>query len=177
MTSGENIKRIRLKKGLTQKQLGDLCGMADSAIRRYELGKANPKIETLKKIADALDVNVQELIFIPLTEKLPPRKDILAGSGSLTKPDYPASDTPIETAKPNTLAAHFDEEEYTVEEIAEIKRFAAYVKSQRLAKFQRELNMYKDEQGRTIAARKRNDVKPTEEMIKHDDDIMDDEDF
>ncbi len=43
MTIGENIKRIRKEKHLTQKELGHLCGMADSAIRRYELGKSTPK--------------------------------------------------------------------------------------------------------------------------------------
>ena len=58
MPTGEKIKELRKKRGLTQKQLGDLCGMADSAIRRYENGRANPKIETLQKIADALDVKV-----------------------------------------------------------------------------------------------------------------------
>ncbi len=58
MTIGEKIKTLRTKKGLTQKQLGDLCGMADSAIRRYENGRANPKIETLQKIAAALEVNI-----------------------------------------------------------------------------------------------------------------------
>lgn len=65
MTIGENIKRIRQEKGLTQKQLGNLCNpsMADSAIRRYEAGKANPKIETIQKIADALNVSLDE--FIP----------------------------------------------------------------------------------------------------------------
>lgn len=61
MTIGEKIKSLRLEKGLTQKQLGDLCSMADSAIRRYELGSANPKIETLEKIANALNVPLSEL--------------------------------------------------------------------------------------------------------------------
>ncbi len=61
MSTPENIKRIRKEKGLTQKELGELCGMADSAIRRYESGRANPKIETLKKIAIALDVSVSDL--------------------------------------------------------------------------------------------------------------------
>lgn len=56
MPTGIRIKEIRQQKGLTQKQLGDMCGMADSAIRRYENGKANPKIETLQKIADALEI-------------------------------------------------------------------------------------------------------------------------
>lgn len=56
MPTGVKIKEIRLQKNLTQKQLGELCGMADSAIRRYESGKANPKLETLQKIASALKV-------------------------------------------------------------------------------------------------------------------------
>lgn len=62
MPTGTKIKEIRQRKGLTQKQLGDLCGMADSAIRRYENGKQNPKIETLQKIAAALECNLDELL-------------------------------------------------------------------------------------------------------------------
>lgn len=61
MSVGANIKRIRMEKGLTQKQLGDLCGMADSAIRRYESDKVNPKRETIKKIANALQVSYYDL--------------------------------------------------------------------------------------------------------------------
>lgn len=62
MPTGTKIKEIRKQKGLTQKQLGDLCGMADSAIRRYENGNANPKIETLKKISSALEVPLSALL-------------------------------------------------------------------------------------------------------------------
>lgn len=61
MTIGENIKRIRKEKGMTQKQLGDLCGMNEANVRKYELGKANPKIETICKIAFALGVSEYEL--------------------------------------------------------------------------------------------------------------------
>lgn len=57
MTIGENIREARLKKGWTQKQLGDKCNMADSAIRRYESDRGNPTIETLKRIAKALEVD------------------------------------------------------------------------------------------------------------------------
>lgn len=62
MTIGEKIKSARLSKNLTQKQLGELCGMADSAIRRYELGGANPKIETLQRIASALGVGLDAFL-------------------------------------------------------------------------------------------------------------------
>lgn len=63
MPTGSKIKEIRLQKQLTQKQLGDKCGMYESQIRKYETGKANPKIETLQKIADALEVSVSDLLL------------------------------------------------------------------------------------------------------------------
>ncbi|MDD3185531.1 MAG: helix-turn-helix transcriptional regulator [Anaerostipes sp.] len=63
MTTGEKIRIERKRKKYTQKELGNLCvpPIAESTIRRYELGKLNPKIETLQKIANALEVNIAEL--------------------------------------------------------------------------------------------------------------------
>ena len=60
MTIGENIRKPRKEKGLTQKKLGELCvpPIAESTIRRYELCKLNQKIATIKKIADAMEVSV-----------------------------------------------------------------------------------------------------------------------
>ena len=60
---GQKIRQLRLDKGLTQKQLGDMCGIADSNIRKYETGRQNPKIDTLEKIAKALDIEITELIL------------------------------------------------------------------------------------------------------------------
>lgn len=61
MKVGENIRRIRLEKGLTQKQVAQACGTADAYIRAYELGKYNPKPATVAKIAKALGVTPAEL--------------------------------------------------------------------------------------------------------------------
>lgn len=61
MTIGERIRDTRKMRGLTQREVGEKCGIAESTIRQYELGKLNPKIETLKRIADALDVPVSYL--------------------------------------------------------------------------------------------------------------------
>ena len=58
MSAGEQIRRIRKARNLTQKQLGELCAIAEPTIRRYELGKLNPKYETLEKIAAALHTSV-----------------------------------------------------------------------------------------------------------------------
>ena len=61
MTLGDSLKKARLEKGLTQKQLGELCGMADSAIRRYENSTAKPKIATLRRITNALGLKLYDL--------------------------------------------------------------------------------------------------------------------
>lgn len=62
MTTGEYIRNYRKERQLTQKQLGELTGIAEPTIRRYELGKLNPKLETLTRIADALEVKVGQLL-------------------------------------------------------------------------------------------------------------------
>lgn len=62
MTIGEKIKAKRMEKGLTQKKLGELAGIAEPTIRRYEASKLNPKKETIKKIADGLGISPLDLI-------------------------------------------------------------------------------------------------------------------
>lgn len=60
---GNRIKTLRKQKGLTQKQLGEKCGIVDVNIRKYESGTQKPKIETLQKIAYALGVSTHELQY------------------------------------------------------------------------------------------------------------------
>ena len=64
MTVGERLKAIRKEKGLTQKQVASGCGMADSAIRKYESGLITPKLETIQRIANALGVHVLDLLGV-----------------------------------------------------------------------------------------------------------------
>ncbi len=71
MTVAENIKLIRKEKGLTQKQLGEKCGLSEAMIRQYELGLRNPKLENLKKIAKAFGIYVGDL----LADNFPEYKD------------------------------------------------------------------------------------------------------
>lgn len=62
MGVGENIRSARQRAQLTQKQLGELCGIAEPTIRRYELNKLNPKFDTIVKIASALGVSAAKLM-------------------------------------------------------------------------------------------------------------------
>ena len=58
---GAKIRELRKARGLTQKELGEKAGIAEPTIRRYELGKLNPKFGTVKKIADALNIRPLDL--------------------------------------------------------------------------------------------------------------------
>lgn len=62
MSIGENIKRLRYSQGLTQKGLAEKTGLAEITIKQYESNKRNPKIETLRSIANVLGVSIAELI-------------------------------------------------------------------------------------------------------------------
>ena len=70
MTVGERIKKIRLEKGLTQKQLSEKCGIDSANLRKYESGQQNPKTETLNRIADALEVDILTLTDISIPPHL-----------------------------------------------------------------------------------------------------------
>lgn len=83
MTTGERIRAARKNVGLTQKALGDKCQMPDSQIRQYELGMVNPKVETLKRIADALDIPVSELIDPTVLQLSKDVIDLFSGSDTL----------------------------------------------------------------------------------------------
>lgn len=61
MTIGERIYYCRVENHMTQKELGEKAGIDPSTIRKYESGRLNPKIGTLRKIADALGCKVTDL--------------------------------------------------------------------------------------------------------------------
>lgn len=56
------IQEARASRGMTQQELSDLAKISRTGLSLIETGAAEPKIETLKKIAQALDVSWQSLI-------------------------------------------------------------------------------------------------------------------
>lgn len=60
---GKNIKRLREKTGISQDKLSKLADLSSNTVAKLELTtKPNPTIETLLKIAKALNVKVDDLI-------------------------------------------------------------------------------------------------------------------
>ncbi|RKI42436.1 XRE family transcriptional regulator [bacterium D16-51] len=121
MTVSENIKRIRKEKGLTQKKLGELCGINEANIRKYENGRQKPKIETLEKIANALGVSYLQLLenyninhFDPknvktIKEQNPDLYHFLCDYANITLASYGESAPySLETLPFNTIAEMFN---------------------------------------------------------------------
>ena len=61
-TVGERIKTARRNAKLTQAGLAAKIGAATGTVQQYELGKREPRLSQLEKIATALDVSVGELL-------------------------------------------------------------------------------------------------------------------
>ncbi len=60
--SGDVLKRVREQKGLTQGELADKVGVCRVTITRIETGARNPSMPLLQKIANALKVELTDLL-------------------------------------------------------------------------------------------------------------------
>lgn len=62
MCVASNIQQARKAAKLTQAQLAEKIGKGFSTVQKYELGLANPPIDVLRKIAEALEVPLTDLV-------------------------------------------------------------------------------------------------------------------
>lgn len=88
-TLGEKIKYYRKIKGYSQEELAKKTNLSKMSIRRYEKGERQPGIETLKKIAFALDCQVSDLdesiYIIPPYELTPERLERFQREATIQK--------------------------------------------------------------------------------------------
>jgi len=66
---GDNLRRIRLSKNMTQANLGKLIYLTGQAISRWEKGETSPDVDTLIQLAKAFDVDANTLLGSNLSEK------------------------------------------------------------------------------------------------------------
>jgi len=54
----ERLKYLRETRNLTQKDLGEMAGVSQATIAHIEKGSKDPSVDTLDKIASALDIHI-----------------------------------------------------------------------------------------------------------------------
>lgn len=184
MTVGENIKRIRKEKGLTQKKLGELCNIDEANIRKYENGKQKPKIETLQKIATALDVPIIELkddlsLFIDKTITQIDSHMKMLKEYELLNHKFNEIGCSIEAVNiyGDVVITFPDGKiEVTKQQLLDLnKQNCDYLKFQ-LEQLKKE-NAENSKSIHKLHVTDRTDIEVTDEMKKHDNDVMNDENF
>ena len=67
--TGELIKNARIKKGYTQVELGDLLGVTNKAISRWEKGDSFPNIGVIEELSRLLDIRKKDIIIGEIKEQ------------------------------------------------------------------------------------------------------------
>lgn len=61
---GKKLKKLRLEKGLTQRELAQSTGLHITTIANYEINRREPKANQVKLLAEALEVTMGELFTL-----------------------------------------------------------------------------------------------------------------
>ena len=59
---GERLRRLRERKALRQEDLAELAGVGKNTVNRIEKNRTEPHMTTVRKLADALEVEAHELM-------------------------------------------------------------------------------------------------------------------
>ena len=65
MKTGKRIKALRKKRDMSQEQLAAKANVTHATVSRLECGKHEGTMRTLRKLADALGVEVEDVIGSP----------------------------------------------------------------------------------------------------------------
>lgn len=99
-TIGLLISTRRKEKGLTQKALAEQLNVTDKAVSKWERDIAKPDINTIPKLAEILDLSLEELMNLPVKPKVE----------SSSEPETPVVD-PSSSEKSDAVAPESDEME------------------------------------------------------------------
>ncbi|QXE19977.1 helix-turn-helix domain-containing protein [Clostridium sp. 001] len=119
MKLSAKLRELRNTNNLTLKELSKKSGISVSFISDIENGRRNPSIETLKSLANALGISADEFLKTDNNSKEKP----------IDKINKLVKDSGI-----NTIAAHFEGEEFTEDDKEDIENFIKYVLSKKKQK-------------------------------------------
>lgn len=107
MSIAENMKKLREKFDLTQHELAEIAGVTNKAVSAWESGISEPRMGAIEKISKRFGI----------------KKSNIIEEGGMDTIGY--------TEEAKTIAAHFDGEHFTEEEMKEILEYAQFIKSKR----------------------------------------------
>lgn len=160
----KNLKYLRQRAGMEQLELAYKLGRKSaSTISEWEKGRYTPKIAVLSKIASIFNVDLDDMMNLDLETHSATSEKTMNATFSVTESEqamltkYRALDDYGVEMVDFTLEKQY--ERCAAERTAKVSRFP------------------EPDYLTPIAAHERTDIEVTQEMIDHDNDIMDDDDF
>lgn len=101
---GHRILNYRLQKNMSRKQLSALIGVGEDTVRKYECGYKTPSLDTLIRLANALQVGTDDLLLDKLDVTQP---IVLQGIAKKLEPLTPEQIAIFDDIL-NTLLKHAD---------------------------------------------------------------------
>lgn len=152
MTFGEKLKQARTNAGMKQSELAALLGTTNTTISNWEKGVSKPDLDTLSYICGILKVRASFFLqpIVPDDGVTIPEFNMVKKYRELDEHGKDMVDTVLDKEYDR---CKIDEGIHNIHPIQD----RSYLTPE--------------------AAHERTDIEVTEEMIKHDDDIMDDDDF
>lgn len=177
---GENIKKFRKAKGLTQERLAELSGLSTMSVRRYETNERTPNIKQLRAISATLGVMLSDLT----------NEDREGGGWDIDSQSAAgrrSKETGRTVSLENAAAGRFysENELILLDEYRKLnekgqKKAKEYIYDlTEQPKYLKEAYLEETAAGYTVlsAAHARTDIEVTEEMRRADEKIMDDDNF
>lgn len=96
------IREWRVRRGLTQVELGDQLNVMGVTVHRWETGKVSPTVEQLRRISQALNCSVMELVRGPQEVAIIGR--IVAGGEVVDSIDFPTSEQAVRVRCPDNCS-------------------------------------------------------------------------
>ena len=164
MTFGEKLKAARIESGLKQSELAKKLNTTGNTISNWENNVSKPDLDTLSYICGILHVTASYFLQATI-----PEDEVSISELKLVK-------------KYRYITEHSPSGAKTINAVLENE----YAIAEQLEKQKDRIEELETSQATVIdiqphlevnAAHLRTDIEVTEEMIKHDDDIMDDDDF
>ena len=179
MEIGEKIKVLREEKGMTLEELGKKVGVGKSTVRKWETGIiANMRRDKIAKVAAALGVDPAYLMGWE-DEPIEIQYSSLSSHNSEELSRYAEY---LYLAERQLVTDNNSDKYIDFITASKINRLNSTGKKEALKRITEltKIPWYTDDASNSldaIAAHDRTDIEPTDEMKKHDDDIMNDEDF
>lgn len=122
MALGKKLKELLDEKNITVKEFAQNIGVAPTTLYSFiKRDNDTGKLDLISKISNGLGMSIEDFLLLDYEYQ----GKMYMPDGSVKNFYAPKSDTI------NTIAAHLEDDDYTEEELEEIRQFAEFVKSKR----------------------------------------------